>query len=69
MMFDCRPEIRADMNTITPTPSATPRTMSMVWEIPSRMNRNAAIASNGRKRFIWPVALRGAGPAPFARPL
>jgi hypothetical protein len=47
MMLDCRPEIRADMNTITPTPMATPTKMNTVCIRPSRKKRMATIHSNG----------------------
>ena len=43
----CRPLSKADMNTITPTPIATPPMMKAVCTRPSRKNRRATHHSNG----------------------
>ena len=52
MILDCKPESKADMNTITATPSATPAMISRVCDRPSRIKRNATTHSNGSRRFI-----------------
>ena len=61
MKFACNPVNIADINTMTPTPMAIPARMNIVCILPSRINRTAAIHSNGNQR-VTRVSPARAGP-------